>query len=112
MTENVAHTRDNTRIFHKQRRSPAAAGHQVSLAVAVGKRDGVRIVDARRPKGRPDRMVGATCRVMRRAREAVFDHCNWSVKERKLLACNDAAASGSAPVMLARPRVISLANGI
>jgi len=66
-----AHPRIDTRIFLKQCRSLAAAGHEVTLVVADGlgdeTRDGVRIVDAGGSKGRMDRMTGATRRVLQRA---------------------------------------------
>lgn len=52
-----AHPRYDTRIFVKQCRTLAAHGHEVSLVVADGRgdevRDGVRIVDAGSPGGRP-----------------------------------------------------------
>lgn len=61
----------------KQCRSLAAAGHDVSLVVADGKgeeeRDGVRIIDAGRSRGRLDRMMGGTRRVLRRAIEIDAD---------------------------------------
>lgn len=66
-----AHPRFDTRIFLKQCRSLAAAGHEVSLVVADGlgdeQRDGVRILDAGKPRGRLHRMIGATRRVLKRA---------------------------------------------
>jgi len=53
----TVHSRNDTRIFLKECRSLAAAGHEVIYLVADGKgdetRDGVRIVDAgARPRGR------------------------------------------------------------
>lgn len=66
-----AHPRFDTRIFLKECRSLAAAGHEVSLIVADGKgdaeRDGVRILDVGASRGRLDRMMGATRRVLARA---------------------------------------------
>lgn len=71
------HTRFDTRIFLKQCRSLAAHGHDVSLVVADGKgdaaRDGVRIFDVGKAKGRLDRMVGTTRRVYRKALELDAD---------------------------------------
>lgn len=62
------HPRYDTRIFLKQCRSLAAAGHSVSLVVADGlgeeERDGVRIVDAGRSSGRLARMAGAARKVL------------------------------------------------
>lgn len=64
------HSRFDTRIFLKQCRSLAKAGHDVTLVVADGlgdaEREGVRILDAGKPNGRLDRMVSASRRVMRR----------------------------------------------
>lgn len=68
-----AHPRDDIRIFRKQCASLARAGHEVYLVVADGRgdevRDDVRILDAGRSRGRRDRMLGATRRVMQRALE-------------------------------------------
>jgi hypothetical protein len=69
----TAHQRYDTRIFLKQCRSLAAAGYEVSLVVADGKgdeeRDGVRILDAGKPRGRLDRMWTAARRAAARALE-------------------------------------------
>lgn len=71
------HARYDTRIFLKQCRSLASARYQVSLVVADGlgdeEKDGVRILDAGRPSGRLDRMLGATRRVLARARSLDAD---------------------------------------
>lgn len=68
-----AHPRDDIRIFHKECRSLACAGHDVTLVVADGlgdaKRDGVQIVDVGRAQGRWDRIFRATKRVRDRAIE-------------------------------------------
>ena len=65
------HGRHDTRIFLKQCRSLAKAGHEVSLVVADGKgdeiKDHVTILDVGRPKGRLDRMLGASRRVFKLA---------------------------------------------
>lgn len=65
-----AHTRYDTRIFLKMARSLAAAGYDTSLVVADGQgdgqRDGVDILDAGKSRGRLDRMLGATRRVVDR----------------------------------------------
>ncbi len=67
-----AHPRLDTRIFHKQCRSLAAAGHRVHLVVADGKgrehRDDVAIHDAGRLPGRFNRVVRTTRRVETLAR--------------------------------------------
>jgi glycosyltransferase involved in cell wall biosynthesis len=66
-----AHPRDDIRIFTKQCRSLAAAGHELMLVVADGEgpeiRDGVRILDVGRPCGRFDRMFRVTRRVQAKA---------------------------------------------
>jgi len=66
-----AHPRYDTRIFVKECRSLAEAGYAVTLVVADGLgdevKDGVRIVDAGKPKSRRDRMLGATRRVLEKA---------------------------------------------
>lgn len=66
-----AHPRDDIRIFHKECRSLTGAGHEVTLVVADGlgddTRDGVRIVDVGRSRGRWDRIFRATKRVRDRA---------------------------------------------
>jgi glycosyltransferase involved in cell wall biosynthesis len=65
------HARHDTRIFVKQCRSLARAGHEVFLIVADGQgdeeRDGVRILDAGEARGRLDRMLRATRRVLKKA---------------------------------------------
>jgi glycosyltransferase involved in cell wall biosynthesis len=65
------HPRYDTRIFLKECRSLASAGHQVTLVVADGlgdeEKDGVRILDVGKPRNRLERMTGATRRVMARA---------------------------------------------
>lgn len=67
----TVHPRDDNRIFHKMCRSVAAAGHEVSLHVADGLGDGVvdgvRIVDAGRPMGRPARATVTVARLWRQA---------------------------------------------
>jgi hypothetical protein len=66
------HPRDDPRIFFKQCRSLSAAGHEVSLIVADGlgeeEREGVRILDAGKSRGRLGRMACATRTVAARAR--------------------------------------------
>jgi glycosyltransferase involved in cell wall biosynthesis len=68
-----AHPRDDIRIFHKECRSLAGTGHEVTLVVADGlgdsTRDGVRIVDVGRSRGRWDRIFRVTKRVRDRAIE-------------------------------------------
>lgn len=65
------HPRYDTRIFLKMCRSVAAAGYDVSLVVADGKgdedREGVCIMDVGPPRGRLDRMWGASRRVFHKA---------------------------------------------
>ena len=72
-----AHPRNDTRIFLKQCRGLAAAGHQVYLVVADGAgdeiRDGVQVMDVGAWTGRRDRMFGATRRVLRCAIELDAD---------------------------------------
>ncbi|MGR2736920.1 glycosyltransferase family 4 protein [Billgrantia sp. Q4P2] len=72
-----AHPRYDTRIFHKQCRSLAAAGYPVTLVVADGEggeeRDGVSIVDVGRLAGRLNRVVKTTRRVFERARQLDAD---------------------------------------
>lgn len=62
-----AHPRFDTRIFLKECRGLAAAGHDVTLVVADGKgnaqRDGVSIIDVGRPRGRLSRMLMTTRKV-------------------------------------------------
>lgn len=62
-----AHPRHDVRIFVKECRSLARAGHEVTLVVADGRgdemRDGVRIVDVGAPAGRLDRALRAARRV-------------------------------------------------
>jgi len=71
------HARNDTRIFLKQCRSLAAAGHDVTLVVADGlgeaQVDGVRQVDVGKARGRRDRMIGATRRVLKQARNLDAD---------------------------------------
>lgn len=65
------HPRYDTRIFLKMCRSLAAGGHDVRLVVADGKgeeeKEGVRIIDVGKSKGRRDRMIFATGRVLEAA---------------------------------------------
>jgi glycosyltransferase involved in cell wall biosynthesis len=65
------HPRDDIRIFVKQCRSLAAADYDVTLVVADGlgdeKRDGVSIIDAGASRGRFDRALNATKRVLQKA---------------------------------------------
>ena len=66
------HLREDVRIFHKECRTLAKAGCDVSLVVADGKgnetRDGVAIVDVGRPEGgRWTRMTATRNRVLRQA---------------------------------------------
>lgn len=65
------HSRGDTRIFLKQCRSLANAGHRVTLIVADGfgdaERDGIKIIDAGKSKGRLDRMRHAPGRVLNKA---------------------------------------------
>lgn len=72
-----AHPRYDTRIFLKQCRSLAAAGHEVYFIVADGTgneiRDGVHIIDVGASIGRRDRMFGATRRVLKCAIELDAD---------------------------------------
>ncbi|MDZ3831671.1 MAG: glycosyltransferase [Sphingopyxis sp.] len=63
-----AHSRFDTRIFRKMCNSSVEAGYSVSQIVADGKgnqtsESGVSIVDVGRPRGRLDRMFGATRKV-------------------------------------------------
>jgi len=71
------HQRSDIRIFLKQCRSLARSGYVVSLIVADGKgngeRDGVRILDTGASRGRLDRMLGATRRVLAKAVEVDAD---------------------------------------
>lgn len=66
------HPRVDTRIFLKECRSLAAAGHEIFLIVADGlgdeEREGVQIRDAGKSQGRIGRMLSATRRVVRRGR--------------------------------------------
>lgn len=59
-----AHPRYDTRVFLKECRSLATAGHEVTLVVADGKgeeiRDSVRIVDVGKARGRASRMWRTT----------------------------------------------------
>jgi glycosyltransferase involved in cell wall biosynthesis len=72
-----AHPRHDVRIFARQCRSLAAAGHQVTLVVADGNgeemRDGVAITDAGRSRSRFARMTGATYRVFTKAKALEAD---------------------------------------
>jgi hypothetical protein len=72
-----AHPRDDIRIFLKECRSLAVRGHEVVLVVADGFgdefRDGVMIADVGRSKGRLDRMVNTTRRVLRKALDLKAD---------------------------------------
>lgn len=67
-----AHPRYDTRIFLKQCRSLASAGHQVTLVVADGhgdeQREGVAITDVGKLPGRLNRILKTTRRVYDRAR--------------------------------------------
>lgn len=71
------HPRIDTRIFLKQCRSLARAGHAVALVVAdsLGDeiRDGVRIHDVGAPTGRVDRIRNVTRRVLAKAVELDAD---------------------------------------
>jgi glycosyltransferase involved in cell wall biosynthesis len=66
-----AHPRDDIRIFVKECRSLAAAGHELMLIVADGLgpevRDGIRILDVGAARGRFDRMFRVTRRVYAKA---------------------------------------------
>lgn len=66
------HPRLDTRIFLKECRSLAAAGHEVFLIVADGlgdeEREGIHILDAGKSQGRIGRMLNATRRVVWRGR--------------------------------------------
>jgi glycosyltransferase involved in cell wall biosynthesis len=72
-----AHPRHDVRIFHKQCRSLAEAGLEVTLVVADGKGDdlanGVMIRDVGRSAGRARRMLGSASRVFRTARRLKAD---------------------------------------
>ena len=65
------HPRGDTRVFHKMCRTIAAEGHRVTLVVADGRgdetRDGVKILDVGRFRGRMARVLGAPTRVYKRA---------------------------------------------
>lgn len=67
----TVHPRFDTRIFHKECRSLAAAGHDVTLVVADGKgpttQDGVKVVDVGAPGGRIARVSMTMARVMKEA---------------------------------------------
>lgn len=75
-----AHPRGDVRIFLKQCRSLAAAGHEVTLVVADGLpdevRDGVRIVSVPRRAGRMGRMTKATRDICARAVALGADICH------------------------------------
>lgn len=72
-----AHPRDDIRIFSKECRSLAAAGHELILVVADGLglevSDGVRILDVGPARGRFDRMFRVTRRVYEKALELDAD---------------------------------------
>ncbi|PMR75012.1 glycosyltransferase family 4 protein [Billgrantia endophytica] len=72
-----AHPRYDTRIFLKQCRSLAAAGHEVTLVVADGngdeEREGIRIADVGRLTGRMNRIFKSTRLVYERARALEAD---------------------------------------
>jgi glycosyltransferase involved in cell wall biosynthesis len=67
------HPRNDIRIFHKQCRSLANAGYQVTLVVADGKGtevvNGVSVHDVGKPSSRLHRMVYSTRRVYQAARQ-------------------------------------------
>lgn len=70
----TVHDRDDVRIFHKQCKSLAASGYQVSLLVADGLgaqiRDRVTVIDlGRRPAGRLGRMLLLPWRALRAVRK-------------------------------------------
>ena len=71
------HPRYDTRIFLKQCRSLACAGHRVALVVADGRgneiKDEVSIFDVGESRGRLDRMRNTTGRVFRKAVELNAD---------------------------------------
>lgn len=66
-----AHPRDDIRIYHKQCRSLAKSGYDVTLVVADGlgdaEREGVRIADVGCGQGRVQRMLKTTSRVLAKA---------------------------------------------
>lgn len=66
----TVHKRQDTRIFFKQCRSAAAAGHEVFLICADGlgdhEMDGVRIIDVGKSKGRFDRALNATRKIQQK----------------------------------------------
>ena len=68
-----AHRRYDNRIFLKECRSLAAAGHRVTLVVADGGEDetvdGVRIISTPKPQGRLNRFVRASWAVVRAAEQ-------------------------------------------
>lgn len=68
-----AHPRDDARIFQKMCITLARSGYEVALVVADGlgngHQDGVRVVDVGNGRGRLDRMVCVTWRVLRAAIE-------------------------------------------
>ena len=74
----TVHGRDDVRIFHKQCRSLAAAGHDVTLVVQDGRgdesRDGVRIIDlGAPPRGRARRILLSPWRAYRLLRRMPAD---------------------------------------
>jgi len=72
-----AHTRYDVRIYHKQCRSLALAGHEVFLLVADGKgdeqKDNIRIIDVGRSSGRLGRIFNTTRVIGARALELNAD---------------------------------------
>src|SRR5690625_3286691 len=76
------HPRDDTRIFFKQCRSLAAAGHEVSLVVADEfpdeLKDGVKIISVGAPRNRGLRISSTARKVVRVASEMSADlyHCH------------------------------------
>jgi glycosyltransferase involved in cell wall biosynthesis len=66
-----AHSRNDTRIFHKQCRSLASQGYDVTLVVADDQgdefKDGVKILDVGRLPGRLNRILKTTHRVFNKA---------------------------------------------
>lgn len=77
----TAHPRNDIRVFLKECRSVAAAGHAVTLICADGggsdEVDGVKIIDVGRPEGRIDRALNATRRVGAAVRELQPDFVHF-----------------------------------
>ena len=74
-----AHRAGDSRIFHRECRTLAAAGFDVELIVPDGEpevRDGVRILPVDRPRGRLDRATRLAWRILRlaRSRQAAIYH--------------------------------------